>query len=386
MGGNVSGSRLSPKTLAGAIIPVILLAILVVYITGPGSDYIQVGTPLPELTIEQVSFIKNEVQVTVRNTGPIPINVVQADINDRIQPAAVEPDGHLQRFETALVRIPFFWNEAEPYNIGITIHDGTRFERDITAASPAITPNPDNIAKFAMAGIYIGVIPVFIGLLWLPFIRKLDPKRIGFFLSVTVGLLIFLGVDAIQEALEVSSEILAGSMNGPLLILVAASGAFLAIQSMSGRLNRANTPIMAAVLISVGIGLHNFGEGLALGAAINLGSVAFSASLMVGFAIHNTTEGVAIVSPISRQKHMLKKVIILGFVAGAPAILGTWTGGFVYSPIYSVAFLAVGAGAIFQVAITIMSWTLKDNKPNSYQVCVGIFLGMLIMYITGILA
>ena len=133
MGGNVSGSRLSPKTLAGAVIPVVLLAILVVYITGPGSDYIQVGTPLPELTIEQVSFIKNEVQVTVRNTGPIPINVVQADINDRIQPAAVEPDGHLQRFETALVRIPFFWNEAEPYNIGITIHDGTRFERDISA-------------------------------------------------------------------------------------------------------------------------------------------------------------------------------------------------------------------------------------------------------------
>ena len=238
-----------------------------------------------------------------------------------------------------------------------------------------------------MAGIYIGVIPVFIGLLWLPFIRKLDPKRIGFFLSVTVGLLIFLGVDAIQEALEVSSEILAGSMNGPLLILVAASGAFLAIQSMSGRLNRANTPMMAAVLISVGIGLHNFGEGLALGAAINLGSVAFSASFDGGLChTQHHRGGWPSYPTISRQKHILKKVIILGFVAGAPAILGTWTGGFVYSPIYSVAFLAVGAGAIFQVAITIMSWTLKDNKPNSYQVCVGIFLGMLIMYITGILA
>lgn len=377
---------MSPKTLAGAIIPFILITILVIYITGPGSDYIIIGTPLPEVTLERIDFVENEIQVTIRNTGPIPVQVVQADVNDRIQPSAIEPDGSLERFETALVRIPFFWNEAEPYNLGITIHDGTRFEREVAAASPAVTPDIQTTTKFALAGVYIGVIPVFIGLLWLPFIRKLDSKKLGFFLAITVGLLIFLGIDAIQEALEVSQESLAGSINGPLLILVAASGAFLVLQYISGRFSSHHTKITAAVLVSIGIGLHNFGEGLALGAALNLGSVAFSASLMVGFAIHNTTEGVAIASPLSRQKNILPKLIILGMVAGAPAILGTWAGGFAYSPIFIVAFLAAGAGAIFQVAIAISQWMLKDNTYHSYQICGGIFLGMIIMYATGILA
>lgn len=377
---------MSPKALAGAILPFILIVTLVLYITGPGADYIIVGTPLPEVTLERIDFTPNEIQVEIRNTGPIPINVVQADVNDRIQPAAIEPDGYMERFETALVRIPFFWNEAEPYNIGITIHDGTRFERVVDAASPAVTPDIQTTTKFALAGVYIGVIPVFIGLLWLPFIRRLDPKKLGFFLAITVGLLIFLGVDAIQEALEVSNESLAASINGPLLVLVAASGAFLVLQCIEGRFKSRHTPIMAAVLVSIGIGLHNFGEGLALGAALNLGSVAFSASLMVGFAVHNTTEGVAIASPLARQKNVIPKLIILGLVAGAPAILGTWAGGFAYSPIFIVAFLAGGAGAIFQVALAISKWMLKDNAYHSYQVCGGIFLGMIIMYVTGLVA
>lgn len=377
---------MSPKTLVGVILPFILITILVLYITGPGADYIIIGTPIPEVTLERIDFTQNEIQVTVRNTGPIPVNVVQADVNDRIQPAAIEPDGSLERFETALVRIPFFWNEAEPYNIGITIHDGTRFERVIDAASTVVTPDIPTATKFALAGVYIGVIPVFIGLLWLPFIRRLDSKKLGFFLAITVGLLIFLGVDAIQEALEVSGESLADSINGPLLILVAASGAFLVLQYVGGRFQSNRTPITAAVMVSVGIGLHNFGEGLALGAALNLGSVAFSASLMVGFAVHNTTEGVAIASPLSRQKNVIPKLIILGLVAGAPAILGTYTGGFAYSPIYIVAFLAAGAGAIFQVVLEISKWMLKDNPYHSYQICGGIALGMIIMYMTGLIA
>ncbi|MXY37892.1 MAG: divalent cation transporter [Cenarchaeum sp. SB0664_bin_35] len=382
----MSGSRLSPKTLVGAILPFILISALVLYITGPGADYIIVGTPLPEVTLERIDFIKNEIQITVRNTGPIPVDVVQADVNDRIQPAAVEPDGSLERFETTLVRIPFFWNEAEPYNIGITIHDGTRFAREVDAASLAVTPDIQTSTKFALAGVYIGVIPVFIGLLWLPFIRRLDSKKMGFFLAITVGLLIFLGVDAIEEALEVSGESLAGAINGPLLILVAASGAFLLLQYVGGRFQSHHTPITAAVLVSIGIGLHNFGEGLALGAALNLGSVAFSASLMVGFAVHNTTEGVAIASPLSRQKNVIPKLIILGLVAGAPAILGTFAGGFAYSPIFIVAFLAAGAGAIFQVVLALSQWMLKDNPYHSYQICGGVALGMIIMYVTGLLS
>ena len=101
------------------------------YIFGPGSDLLDLGVPLPEITMEKIDFVKSEIQVTVRNTGPIPVEVVMADVNDRIQPAAIEPDRFLERYETALVRIPFEWNVAEPYIIGLTIEDGTRFEKEI---------------------------------------------------------------------------------------------------------------------------------------------------------------------------------------------------------------------------------------------------------------
>jgi hypothetical protein len=117
------------KLIASGVIPFAFLVILIAYIFGPGSELLDLGVPLPEITMEKVDFLDSEIQVTVRNTGPIPVEVAMADINDRIQPAAVEPDRYLQRYETALVRIPFEWNEAEPYRIGITIEDGTRFEK-----------------------------------------------------------------------------------------------------------------------------------------------------------------------------------------------------------------------------------------------------------------
>ena len=83
-----------------------------------------------------------------------------ADVNDRIQPAAVEPDRFLERYETTLVRIPFEWNDAEPYIIGITIEDGTRFEKEVEAAAPRLQPSSELIGFFAIIGTYVGIIPV----------------------------------------------------------------------------------------------------------------------------------------------------------------------------------------------------------------------------------
>lgn len=380
---------MSPRGVAGAISPLALLVILVWYITGPGSDPLDVGVAIPDITLERISFVESEIRIEVRNTGPIPVDIVQGDVNDRIQPAAVEPDGHLERFEVALVRIPYQWNEAEPYNIGITIHDGTRFERDIEAATMAVIYDMEQAGLLALAGLYVGIIPVFIGLLWLPFIRRLSAANRGFFLALTIGLLLFLAVDSAEEALEISAENISGSMNGALLVLVSAAAAFLALQyagSRMGGMSKAQTGMAAALMISVGIGLHNFSEGLALGAALNLGSVAFSAYLMAGFAIHNTTEGVAIAAPISEKRHMISRLAILGMIAGAPAIFGAWTGGFLYSPISSVIFLAVGAGAIFQVILSISGWIIPDMaRLASPQIAGGLISGLVIMYATSIL-
>ncbi len=278
----ISSKPSKGKLIASGIIPFAFLVLLIAYIFGPGSDVLDLGVPLPEITMEKVDFVDSEIRVTVRNTGPIPVEIVMADINDRIQPAAVEPDRFLERYETALVRIPFAWNEAEPYIIGLTIEDGTRFEKEIEAAAPALQPSLELVGFFALIGTYVGIIPVMIGLLWLPFIRKISKNKYHFFLALTAGLLLFLGIDSIEEALDVSEENLAGSFNGALLVATVIVLSFLALYYTGEKLvkraesSRITKPVAIALMISIGIGLHNFGEGLAIGAAVGLGSIAFS--------------------------------------------------------------------------------------------------------------
>jgi len=394
----ISNTSSKGKILASGIIPFVFLILLVAYIFGPGSDLLDFGVPLPEITIEKVDFVDSEIQVTVRNTGPIPVEVVMADINDRIQSAAVEPDRFLERFETALVRIPFEWNHAEPYIIGITIEDGTRFEKEIEAAAPALEPSFDLVIFFAVIGTYVGIIPVMIGLLWLPFIKRISKQKYHFFLALTAGLLFFLAIDSIEEAIDVSDESLAGSFNGTLLVTTVIVLSFLGLYYTGNKLVKKadslkiSKPVAIALMISIGIGLHNFGEGLAIGAAVGLGSIAFSTFLIVGFALHNTTEGIAIVSPMSRGKGLVGKAMIgklaaLGLIAGSPAIFGAWVGGFVYTPFTSVIFLAIGAGAIFQVIVVIMKWIRDEGDKNfsSAAVVAGFAAGMLVMYLTSIL-
>ena len=298
----------------------------------------------------------------------------------------------LDRFETALVRIPFEWNEAEPYIIGLTIEDGTRFEKEVEAAALSLEPTIDLIGFFALIGTFVGVIPVMIGLLWLPFIKRISKAKYNFFLAITVGLLLFLGIDAIEEAVEVSDEFLAGSFNGTLLVATVVIISFLGLYYSGNKLvertksSPFSKPVALGLMIAIGIGLHNFGEGLAIGASVGLGKIAFSTFLIVGFALHNTSEGFAIAAPMAKGKPMIGKLFGLGLIAGSPAIFGAWLGGFFYSPFAAIVFLSIGAGAIFQVVVAILRWIREDDKGlSSASVAAGVAIGLVIMYLTSIL-
>lgn len=366
---------------------------MIAFLLWPGNSFLNFGTPLPSITVERIEFADKLIIAHIRNTGPETVDIAQADVNDRIRPAAIEPSKTLERYGAARVVIPYDWNEAQPYEVGITTSDGTRFAGGVEAAT--MTPRPDagQVSLLALLGTYVGIIPVMIGLLWLPFLKQLSQGKYMFFISLTAGLLLFLGIDAVVEANEISAETVAGSIGGAVLIATVTVISFLGLLYVSERLVEKNSVQKTAIagassialMIAVGIGLHNLGEGLAIGGAMVAGEVALSTFLIVGFTLHNTTEGLAIVAPVARQKPRIAFLALLGFIAGAPAIAGAWIGGFIASPIASVVFLAVGAGAVFQVVYAIFKFAGGKEKLLSGPVVAGIATGMLLMYLTALL-
>ncbi len=230
------------KAVAIALIPLVALSGMIVFLFGPGQTFLNTGIPLPDVTIERIEFHEGKIISSIRNTGPETIEISQADVNDRITAAAIEPSKTLPRLAEAKVIIPFNWNEGVPYDIGITTSDGTRFSKGVEAAALAPTPNIQQASFFAVIGTYVGVIPVLIGLLWYPFIKRLTTNKYNFFLSLTVDLLVFLGRDALVEGNEIAGENVAGAFNGQVLIAMVTIISFLSLMYISEKLvERATT-------------------------------------------------------------------------------------------------------------------------------------------------
>jgi zinc transporter ZupT len=141
-----------------------------------------------------------------------------------------------------------------------------------------------------------------------------------------------------------------------------------------------------ALLVAIGIGLHNLGEGLAIGSAYAAGALALGTFLVVGFAIHNTTEGLAIVAPLASAQPSLARLAALGLIAGAPAILGAWIGAAAFNPSVAALLFGVGVGAIAQVIVQLAP-AMRDAAGRALHpgAVAGLLAGIAVMYLTGLL-
>lgn len=382
----------SPLTLALLVLPLLLLGVVIaVFATTSGGLNIAPPAPIQKLDIERKVITADGFDLSVRNVGPEPLTLAQVIVNDAFWPAAVEPGPELGRLDRATVHIPYPWVRGEAYEIKLVTSAAVVIPVEIAVAAETPTPDGATLLTFTLIGLYVGVIPVFLGMLWYPALRQLGRRAMTFLLAVTAGLLIYLGVDASFEALEQAAAV-AGPFQGAGLIGMGIVLTVLLLNAVSQRqqaVERDETSrrLALATTIALGIGLHNLGEGLAIGAAYAIGEVALGAFLVIGFIIQNITEGLGIVIPVLRARPSLGRLALLGLLGGVPAIIGTWIGGLVYSQPLAVLFLAIGAGAVFQVAWEIgkLMRAGETKAPAPLLTFSGVAVGMLLLYVTGLI-
>jgi zinc transporter, ZIP family len=350
------------------------------------------------VAVERTVLDEDAITLELRNDGPDPVTIAQVLVNEAYSGFEIT-DPTLGRLDTATLRIPYPWEEGLPLGIAMVTSTGVTIEHEIEAA--ALTPEADGstIVVYALLGIYIGVIPVAIGLFWYPSLRRASKRWIGFFLAFTVGLLGFLLIDTVAEGFELAGQT-AAALDGLSLFAIGAIGAVAALASFEQFLQRRRAAqsaqqregnpiggLVLAYLIAAGIGLHNLGEGLAVGAALAGGEIALGTFLILGFAIHNTTEGLAIVAPLGSdaKRPSLWHFAALGVVAGAPTIIGAWGGGFAFAPSWAALAFGVAAGAIAQVVWQIVRGMSREHGLASGLGALGLMAGLVFMYVTGLL-
>jgi ZIP family zinc transporter len=382
-----------PAWLLG-LLPLLLIAAAVavfVAFDAPGLKG-RTGPPLEELTVERTVLRPGTIELTVRNDGPDAVRIAQVSINDGFADfrSANPSIGHLDATD---VKISYPWVEGEGYEVNLLTSTGGTVSHDIAVATE--TPGADLgfYGLMALLGLYVGILPVTLGMLWLPFVRRVGDRWLRVLIALTIGLLGFLAIDATLEGIDVANE---GSpaFGGVALVFLGAIVSYLVLTAiatyMGSRTTRATAAGVAgarvALLVAIAIGLHNLGEGLAIGSAYAVGALALGAFLVVGFALHNTTEGLAIVAPVAARPPSLLRLAMLGLVAGAPAIIGAWIGASAFNTTVAAFLLGVGAGAIVQVIQQLVP-SIRDRSGLALQPAsvAGIVAGFVILYATSLL-
>jgi len=317
-----------------ALVPIVLLALAVAVVVSQGDRVVDLlgGTPPPadEFDVRRVEFREGEIRIEVRNPQRDDLTIASVTVDDAIVPFTLDGPATLGRLRTSTIVVPYAWVEDEPIAVGVTSSTGIETVEEIPAAVLTPQPSARGFFGYGLIGLLVGVVPVALGLLWLPSLRRADARWLAAFMALTAGLLTFLGIEALAEALELQAA-LPSALGGPGLVLLGVAASALGMTFLSARLSRGKTGMTGlalALLVAVGIGVHNLGEGLAIGTSFSTGELQLGAFLVIGFMVHNLTEGLGIAAPASGARVTVWQLIGLALIAGAPAILGTWLGGY----------------------------------------------------------
>lgn len=348
--------------------------------------------PVEDLHIQKLELPEHGlIKLDVINSGPDPLTIAQVLVDDAYWSFVMNPQQTLGTLETGVIFINYPWVDTEAHEIVLISSSGATFDVEIEMAVMTPTKGANQAFAYALVGVYIGIIPVGLGLLWYPAIRRFGPRAMNFILSLTIGLLVFLLIDTYLEMHEVSQN-LPGVFQGLPLGIFMALFTWLGIMAIgSNKIIADRTSIQGrafvALMIAVGIGFHNLGEGLVVGAAFASGEAALGSFLVVGFILHNITEGIGIVSPVAKDNQRFRWFLLVLLLAGGPAVIGTLIGGFAYSPLLTVIFLGIGVGAILQVIVEVGGLIQRDAIRRqvaliSWTNLLGLLVGVLIMYLT----
>ncbi|HEX4746227.1 MAG TPA: hypothetical protein VFU99_05015 [Gaiellaceae bacterium] len=390
--GSATGERSRFDWRIWAVVPVLLLALAVGAVVSSGSSLVDlVGTnppPADEFDIRRVEFSPGEIRIVVRNPQPDDLTIANVNVDDAIVHFTVDGPTTLGRLRSSTIVVPFDWVESDPITVGVTSSTGIETVTEIPAAIETPQPSVEGFLGYALIGFLVGVLPVALGLLWLPALRQASPVWLSAFMAFTAGLLSFLGVEALSEAFELQA-LLPAALGGAGLVLLGVALSYLGMTAIATKLTKgsAATGLVLAFLVALGIGLHNMGEGLAIGASFAIGEIQLGSFLIVGFMIHNVTEGLGIATPIAKTRTALLVLVGLVLVAGAPTILGAWIGGYTTNEVLAALFFAIAAGAAFQVVVEVGRYVAR-NAPGglrSGHAIAGFIVGVATMYLTGLI-
>lgn len=370
----------------------LLVGVIALFLSTVGARLnVEPAAPIEDLRVERTVLRPNEIELHIRNVGPDAVTIAQAVVNEAVWPFEAGESGTVARLGNTVVRLAYPWVHGEPYTVRLFTANAVPFESVIQAAAVTPTVGAGTLWNFTLIGLFVGVIPVFLGIFWFPALKRLGAGALAFMMALTVGLLLFLGVDALGEALEVAGE-LGGPFQGVGLVALGFVLTFLLLDAVGRRQaaigrSESSQRLAVAYMIALGIGLHNLGEGLAIGASYSIGAVTLGTFLVVGFILQNITEGLGIIAPVLRDRPPWRDLVLLGVIGGAPAIVGTWIGGISYWPPLATLFLAIGAGAVLEVVYEMYKLIQRDTKWRAMPLTLlgGVTAGMLLLYVTGLM-